>query len=120
MKNNDEKSQTENSISTLAEDLSKITTENLNNNHLELLEKELAKIDQVFENDIENLNLMEENNLDVLRSLNLDSSQNIEKGNNNNKNKHEKIIDTQMIINSIPWKDFNTKPTNEQINYIIN
>ncbi len=57
------------------------------------LDEELMQIEKHFSHDIETLNLMEENNLDVLNSINLDSYQSVRK--------IERILDNKIIIDSI-------------------
>lgn len=82
------------------------------------LEQELSKIDKQFENDMETFNLMEQANMDVLKSLNFDNSISISMGNSQTQSistgiasasvsalesnrKIEKVLDNKIIFNAV-------------------
>lgn len=70
------------------------------------LEKELNKIDEVFDRDIENFNLMEENNIEFLKSINLEGGP-IERSEPTSivpseRKSYEKVLDNQIILDSNP------------------
>jgi hypothetical protein len=78
------------------------------------LEQELSKIDKQFENDMETFNLMEQANMDVLKSLNFDVSQSMSI--TTDSRKIEKILDNKIIFNAVKQANQTISGQNENLN----